>query len=155
MAVGAATWFDRAVRRGFDVGPFDLNGTDLYMILTTAAQALTRSFTGGSGDCRYADFTAELATAFGYTNGGLAFTAPAINVVGTDQFFDSDPLTWALSATISARYAVCIDKLSANDNALFFFDLNTSLGAGVNASIGPPTLILTPDPDGWLKWYQP
>jgi hypothetical protein len=44
-------------------------------VLTTSTQAITRTFTGSSGNARYTDLTNELGTASGYTAGGVALLA--------------------------------------------------------------------------------
>lgn len=73
MAVGDYFLFDRALKKLID-GTINLETMAVNAILTTNAQAIDKTFLGSSGDARYADLTAELTTANGYTVGGVALS---------------------------------------------------------------------------------
>lgn len=130
---GPMTWFNEYVEH---VDADDLNSGSFTAILTAASQALNPDFVGGSGNCTYADLTAELATANGYTNGGLAITGNAIVRSTNVVLWGFDPLLWTLTGTINFRYLV----LKNSGNFLVSFaDIYSDGGAGVNlsATTGP------------------
>lgn len=69
----------------------------------------TSSYVFSAAHSVYADLTNELATAFGYTNGGLALTSVVLSTATTnDAMFDCDDPQWtAAGGAIPAwRYAV-------------------------------------------------
>lgn len=153
MAIqGPMTFIDRAIKKTND-GTVNLASDTFHMVLLGSAQALSATFTGSSGDARYADLTAELSTANGYTNGGLALTGaalsrPAVNV----SAWTTAPAQWTLSASINVKYAALVDWTAANKDILAFCDFDT--GGGL-ISPGAPLFALNPDPTfGWLYWSQ-
>lgn len=152
MAVGPYTWFNQALKKIAD-GTINLNGTSFKAVLTTVSQSLSKTFDGSSGFCRYSDLTAELATANGYTNGGLALAAETLSRSANVVKWTADPISWTLSGTISFKYLVIFDDGATNKDLLCFCDLD--VGGSVNIDAIPPTLLITPDALGMLTWSQP
>lgn len=153
MAIqGPVIWIDRALKKIAD-GTISLPGDTFHMVLLGSAQAISATFTGSSGDARYADLTAELATANGYTNGGLALTGavlsrPAVNTTA----WATAAAQWTLSGTITVKYAAIIDWTAANKDILAFCDFDTG---GGTISPTPPLFAVNPDgANGWLYWTQ-
>src|SRR5690349_19017724 len=112
--LGPWTLFDAALPKLINAaGPINLSGGTIKAALTTSAQAISRSFVGGSGAARYADLTAELATASGYTNGGLALSG--IGIISTPSpHWTASPWTWTLTGTITFKYCVLFDFAAPN-----------------------------------------
>lgn len=148
MSYGPFTWFDRVLPKiNSDV---QLDGTDTIKVaLCGDAQALSASFAGGSGDCRYADLTDQLATASGYTSGGQTLTNVSRTRTDNRVVFSSDPLDWTLTGTISFKYFVFYDDSTANKDLIGFVDAET-LGGELSAILGH--LIMAPTVDGWGYW---
>lgn len=153
MAVqGPITWIDRALKKIAD-GTIDLASDTFHMVLLDVSQALSATFTGASGDARYADLTGEFTTASGYTNGGLALTGvalsrPAVNTTA----WTTAAAQWTLTGPITLKYAAIIDWTAANKDILAFCDFDTS-GGSISPAVGP--FALNPDAvNGWLYWTQ-
>lgn len=132
--------FDEALER-IDVAA--MNGGDTYeAYLTTAAQALSQSFVGGSGNCTYADLTAELATANGYTNGGLTLTGVAATRTGDTLRWSFNSPTWTLSGSISFLYLV-IGNATTGELVAFSNVYTDGGGSDLTASAGLLVMTLT------------
>ena len=154
MAQGSLFYLDRAVQKIED-GTIKLDGTHtLKAALTTITQPLSRSFLGGSGDARYADLTNELATANGYTNGGLSLSGVTISRQTTSKSkFTSSSFSWTLSGSITFKYVVIFDFSSTNKDLIMVCDMDDSGGSAV-ALTG--TLQFSPDSiNGWGYMEQP
>lgn len=147
MSAGAFTLFQRGILRLLD-GTIDLDSHSLKAVLTTSAQALSGGFTGASGDCRYADLTAELATANGYTAGGVALTGVSLAIAGSYVKFTANPISWSLTNSITFKYLAIYDDTAANKNLLCFVDMDTG-GGSVSPGAGP--LSVTPDANGIIR----
>lgn len=78
MSAGTPTLFIPAKKKLL-TGGFNISADALKAALTSSTQALSVGFTGASGDARYADLTAELATGNGYTAGGQALAAVVLD----------------------------------------------------------------------------
>lgn len=126
----------------------DLTNGSLKAVLLGSAQALTKAFVGASGDCRYSDLTAELATLNGYTVGGALLANKTLVVTGGFIKFSCDPISWTLTGTITFKYFGIYDDASPNKNLLCFCDMDTSGG-----SVSPTTGILqvTPHVNGIFR----
>jgi hypothetical protein len=150
---GPMLWMDRALKKIAD-GTINLAGDTFHMALLGSAQALSATFTGSSGDARYADLTAELSTTNGYTNGGLALTGASLSRVAVNQTaWTTAAAQWTLTSTgITFKYAAIVDWTAANKDILAFVDMDT--GGGL-VSPGAGLFALNPDPaNGWLYWSQ-
>jgi hypothetical protein len=145
-------WIDRALKKIAD-GTISLSADTFHMVLLGSAQAISATFTGSSGDARYTDLTAELATANGYTNGGLALTGQTLSRVGANEVaWTTGVAAWTLTSSITFKYAALIDWAAANKDILAFMDMDTGGG-----TISPVSGLyaLNPDPaNGWLYWVQ-
>jgi hypothetical protein len=152
MAVAPLYFFDRALLKLTD-GTIDLDTTTIKAVLTTSTQALTRTFTGTSGDARYSDLTNELTTANGYTAGGTTITGvlltrPSANVVK----FSSSNISWTLTGSITAKYLVFYASSATNQDLLMVCDLDDT-GSSLTATAG--SLVIAPDStSGWAKLQQ-
>lgn len=150
---GNWTWIDRALQKIAD-GTISLTGHTFHMVLLGSAQALSPTFVGGSGDARYADLTAELATANGYTAGGVAVASPALTrQAAATVVWSTGVASWTLTGTITYKYAALVDWTATNKDILAFMDVDT--GGGTISPIAG-LYALNPDPSfGWLYWQQP
>jgi hypothetical protein len=77
MSAGTPFFFAPAKKKLL-TGGFNLSSDALKACLTTNAQALSAQFLGSSGDARYADLSAEVASGSGYTTGGLSLSGVAL-----------------------------------------------------------------------------
>lgn len=150
MAAGPFTWFNQALLKIAN-NTILLTGTSFKVVLTTSTQALSASFNGTSGNCQYSDLTAELATANGYTNGGLALANETLSRSTNTVTWTADNMVWSITSTgIACRYAVIYDDAATNKDLLCFCDLDPSIAGNVTIAAGP--LWITPSGNGILKW---
>lgn len=119
-------------------GVFDLDGHTFKMALCDNSQALDETFTGASGDGRYADLTGEVSGA-GYTAGGEALTGVTWAGGSGTVTFDADPTTWE-AATFVAKYAVIYDDTDANKSIVGVVDLEETDPAGRSSAGGDFTV---------------
>jgi hypothetical protein len=149
MAYGPWTWLNKALSKPFD-GTIDLDSNAFKCVLLGSAQVIDATFVGGSGNARYADLTAELATANGYTNGGLALAGLSItSPSASSRLWSATDLSWTLTGTLTVKYAAIFDDTLANKDLLCFFDLNPG-GAAVALSISPLVIVTSA---GILSWH--
>lgn len=148
MAGGPFRWFNAALDKTdlLDTLP---TGT-FKAVLCGAAQAIDPTFVGASGDCRYADLTAELATAGGYTAGGLSLSNIVFSRVANVVSWTADPLIWALSSAITYKYLI-IYADNANDDLLCFMDANTASGVATSSPVAG-SFEVTPNASGIVGW---
>jgi hypothetical protein len=154
MAVGNWYWIDRALAKLGD-GTLDLDAQTVKMALCNSTQAITRSFTGASGDARYADLTGQLATLDGYTVGGVTLPTPAVTrPSATVNRFSSGAAVWTLTSVITFKYPVIYVDGATNKDLLMVCDFEDTGG-----SFSPPgagMFYIKPDvTDGWGTWSQP
>lgn len=149
---GPFTWIDRALLKIGD-GTLDLDTMVIKCAFLDASQAVTRSFLGASGNAQYSDLTGELATANGYTHGGLAL--PGVSLVrptaGRTKFTSSN-LAWTLTGSITWKYTCFYVDGATNKDLLMVADMDTG-GTTITALAG--SLVIGPDPNGWGYWEQP
>ncbi len=139
MAIGNYTVFNLALPKLS--GTINLGSDGFKLALTTASQAITHAFAGSSGAARYADLTAELTTANGYTVGGLALTSVTWTQTGGIGTFTSANAAWSITGLgITFRYGIIYDTTAANKDLLCFFDG----GASLTAPAGPLTIAQSP-----------
>jgi hypothetical protein len=152
MAVGQLYFFDRALQKLVD-GTIDLDTQTIKAVLTTSTQAITRTFTGTSGDARYSDLTAEVATGNGYTVGGVALPSVSLSRSSTNVVkFTSSNVGWTLTGSVTSKYLIFYVDGATNKDLLMVCDLDDTGGVFV-ASTG--TLVFTPDStNGWAKFTQ-
>lgn len=135
MAVGAFTLFNVGKLKLFD-GTFDLNGSmGFKLALTTSSQAIAATFAGTSTDCRYADLTAELGTANGYTAGGFTLSNVTLTRSTGTITFDADDIAATLSGGITFKYGLVYANSLANKDLLGFVDFDTG-GGSISAAAG-------------------
>ncbi len=151
MALGTFTWFDKALIKIAN-GTISLTGTNFIVVLSSSSQAISKSFVGSSGAARYGDLTAELATANGYTNGGLSLSGLALIASGSTVNWGSSAMSWTLTgAGISFRYAMIFDNAATNKDLICFLDMDTTAVGNITVAAGP--LVITPNPYilGWTS----
>lgn len=149
MAVGPWTLFNKALSKPFD-GSFDLDGDSFKCVLLGSAQALDATFVGASGNAEYSDLTAELATANGYTNGGLALSGISIaSTSATARKWSAADLSWTLTGSLTVKYAAIFDDTFPTKDLLCFCDFN--VGGAAQVITISPLVILTSS--GILSWH--
>lgn len=137
MAVGAWTLFNKGELK-FTQGLIDLDGHSFKLALCGSTQALSRTFVGSSTDCRYSDLTNELATAGGYTSGGLALSGISLSQVSNVVTWLATDASWTLTGSLVFKYGVIYDDTNANKDLFCFFDANDLGGSStVTASVSP------------------
>jgi hypothetical protein len=150
---GAFFWIDRSLKKLGD-GTLKLDGSQtLKAVLLASSQAVARGFTGSSGDARYADLTGELATANGYTAGGVTLTGVGLSRISGNNIFSSDPFAWTLTGSITFKYVLLYSFGATNKDLLLVSDMDTG-GGTITAPSG--VLQFNPNPtNGWAYWDQP
>lgn len=121
----------------------DLDSHTLKGILMGNSQAVTRSFVGGSGLAKYSDLTGELATANGYTAGGVTVTGATFSRLTTTLTndtvkFTADYVEWAItpSAISGIKYFGIYDDSTADKELLMVMDFDTSGGTIIGSAGG-------------------
>lgn len=138
MPVGNWTWFDKAIDK-FANRQFNLTGDTFKLALTTSTQAISKTFLGTSTDCRYADLTAELATANGYTVGGLSLTSLSLLRSGSTETWSAGNASWTITgAGVTFKYGIVYDDTNANKDLLCFVDSDTGGGSTTVLAAGSP-----------------
>jgi hypothetical protein len=145
MAAGKWKLYEQAKKHLAD-GTFDLDGQTFKISLhSSASNANTLS-----GSSAFADLTNELATANGYTAGGITLTGVTwTNAAGTMTFTSSAVVWTASGGSIAARFAVIRASGTLNgivDPILCVCLLDTT-PADVTATAGN-TLTITPNASG-------
>jgi hypothetical protein len=148
MAVqGPTNIFDRALSK-IDDGTIKLYSDTFHYVLCTSSQALAYTFTGSSGDARYADLTGELVVS-GYTAGGVALTAGSVfRASATQAAFTSSTASFSFGATPTFKYGLIVDWTSTNKDLVAMCDFDTGGG-----SISPASVPWAMNPDGTFGWF--
>jgi|SRR5450830_116317 len=150
MAAGAFIFPDKAKLNFF-------SATDLLNPANTFKITLhTSSFTPAPSTMEvYADLTNELATANGYTNGGLALTSVALTQTSGVVKFTSAAAVWtAAGGSIPAwRYGVvrAVGTLNGKVDPIVGYFLGDSMPADVPATTTGNTLTVTPNASGIMS----
>jgi hypothetical protein len=151
MANGPVTWFNAAIDK-IAKNVIRLDTDDFYAVLADETQSIDPTFVGASTDCRYADLTGELATANGYTVGGLQLSNTVFSRTANVVKFTCDPLVWVLSGTITYKYLLIFCD-NANNDLVGFMDANDA-GGSATSSPTAGSLEITPHADGLLGWIR-
>lgn len=150
MAVGPWTYFDRAKLKIAD-GTILLATHTFKGVLLTSVQAMSSAFVGSSGDCRYADLTAELTTVNGYTVGGATLTSVSLTRKTTSLVGFDGSFTWTPTLTgLTFKYAAVYDFTATNKDLLCFVDMDVGGGSQTATNAGP--LSFTPSANGIVGW---
>jgi hypothetical protein len=151
MSNGPFTWFNGALDK-IAKNVIRLDTQDVYAVLVGAAQAIDPTFVGASTDCRYADLTAELATANGYTVGGVLLSNRAFSRAAEQVKYTADPIVWTLTNSITYKYLI-LRMNNTNNDLLAFMDADTTSGAAV-ATPTAGTLQINPNVNGYIGWKR-
>lgn len=149
MATGAWTILNLAKLKTLE-NTIALNADAFALILCNSSQVLSAGFTGTSGNAKYSDLTGELATANGYTVGGVALSSITFTQSAGTVTFTSGSVTWTLTGNITVKYGVLIDTTQTNKDILAFFDFNSG-GGSVTLSAG--TNVVQMNAAGILTWF--
>lgn len=140
MAAGPWTCFNKgAIKLAQNL--IDLDTHSFKLALCGSTQALSRSFVGTSTDCRYSDLTNELATANGYTVGGLSLAGVSLSQASNVLTWLANDASWSLSGSLVFKYGVIYDNSNANKDLFCFFDANTDSGSSTVTASASPLLI--------------
>lgn len=136
MASGNVTVFNIAKKKLLD-GTLDLDSNTFKVALTTTSQSIDATFAGTSTDCRYADLTAELPTANGYTVGGVTMSGITLTRSSGTVTFDANDTVWTLTSSVTFRYGLIYASSVTNSPLVAFFEADT--GASVSPVAGTLT----------------
>ena len=146
---GPWTWFNKALSKPFD-NTVDLDSHAFVCALLDASQVIDQSFVGSSGNAEYSDVTGELATANGYTHGGLNLSSISILTASpTSRLWTAADLSWTLTGSIAVKYAAIFDNTTVTKDLVCFCDFNPGGGA-LTISVSP--LVITTS-SGILSWH--
>lgn len=138
MAAGKFTVLDIALPKLVD-GTIRLGVDDLRLVLCTATEALSASWTGASGQGLYSDLTAEVSGP-GYAAGGEELSGVVISGSGSSITIEADPTVWE-SASFTVKYGVvCLGGTGADD-VLGFFDVETTDPSGRTVTASDLTIL--------------
>lgn len=133
MAVGNFTLFNIAKKKLGD-GTIDLDTHTFKIALCGSSQSIDATFAGTSTDARYADLTAQLSTANGYTSGGATLASVTWTRSTGTVTFDAADVSWTLTgAGITYKYGVVYDDTATNKDLLGFFDADNSSGSATTS----------------------
>ena len=150
MAVqGPFTIFNEAKLKSLSA-VVNLSSDSLYAVLCNSSQVISAGFTGTSTNCQYSDLTGELATANGYTAGGLFMPSVSLTLTGGVVTLTSANLGWTLTGGgITLKYVVIRDYTATNGDLIAFCDMDTS-GGSVSPIAG--AMQIDPSTSGILNW---
>ena len=125
--MSASTWaFTNGGRTKLLDGTFDLDSDSFKTALLLSTSNI------GASSTTYAGLTNEVASAFGYTTGGIAVTLTLSGTTTVTVDISSDPVWTASGGSITARFAVIYE---VSGNVLCYCTLD-STPADVTATDG-------------------
>ena len=133
MTASALTFFQDGLKFLVD-GTLDLDGNTLKLALFSSS--LTPAVNTQN---KLADLTGQLATANGYTSGGVTLTTVTLTRTGGTVKMTADDVVWTASGgSITARYAVlyALGTLNSIVNPLLGYILLDTTPADVTATDG-------------------
>lgn len=154
MAIGTVTKYNQLEKQIFaDANrQWDDSGTGNIMFCL-----VSNGYTPSATHTTTADLGANLiSTGDGATR--VAATGLAIDnttTVGT-TYYDSADVTWGSSVTITAKYLVCVQPVTANtfdastSKLLFYVDLDNASGSATVSSTASTFTVFAPT-NGWFK----
>jgi len=151
MASSAITLYNKAKLNFFGAGGLLALTTNWKLALLTSTYTPSA---GDSGHEVYGDLTNELATANGYTAGGIALTSVALTMASGVVKFTSAPAVWTASGgSIPAwRYGVIYQDTTVNSKVkpLLGYFIGDNTPADIPATTSGNTLTFTPNAAGIL-----
>lgn len=156
MTVGPWVVFDQWLQNIAD-GDSDIFADDVYAALLGDGQAISRSFVGGSADCRYADLTDELPTASGYTVGGIILPSKTVIRTGGSVVLSSNDWQWTITSDIAGvKYCALFNFDSVNQDLICFCDLDVDPPGTNTVTLSTGIVGFSPAAAGGIvEWYQP
>jgi hypothetical protein len=146
---GPWTIFNRAKSK-FTDGTIVFGSHAFNMVLLGSAQTLSATFTGTSGDCRYADLTAELTTGSGYASGGTGMSSLSVTRVTSTTVAWNGTGTWTPSGSLTWKYAAIYDATTTTKDLVCFCDMDT--GGGTVTATSGTNIIFTPGSNGIIGY---
>lgn len=129
----------------------DLSGATIKLLLTTSTYVPDVSVTGNSV---LAEITNELATANGYTAGGVALATPAITAISGGYKFSTGNATWTASGGSIPAWRNGVIYVSGAlwglTSPLLGYFLGDSTPADVAATTAGNTLTINCPAGGWF-----
>lgn len=146
MAAGKWKQYDKAGLNALN-GELNLSSTTNWKMALFLSTSNCNTLTVHD---KFADLTNEVATAFGYTAGGVTLTNVVLSSSGNVVSFDFDPAVWTASGgSITARFAVIYHNTTDGTivNPLSSVCLLDTAPADVTATTGN-TFTVTPNATG-------
>lgn len=137
MAAAGAWTFTNAGRTSLLNGDFDIDTDTWKMALFTSTSNI------GSGSTTYAGLTNEVASANGYTTGGIGVTLTLAGTTTVTVTYGTNPVWTASGGSITARFAVIYEV----SGKVLCYCLLDSTPADVTATTGN-TLTVAPNASG-------
>src|SRR5574343_619400 len=154
MPVGTVTKYNQLEKQLFDTANRQWNDAATGNIMFCL---VTNGYTPSATHTTTANLGANLISS---GDGAARIAATGLTIDNTTTpgttYYDSADVTWGSSVTITAKYLVCVQPVTANtfdsstSKLLFYVDLDTtSSSASVSASATPFTVIAPAN--GWFK----
>lgn len=154
MPVGTVTKYNQLEKTLTDTALRDWNDSTTGNIMFCLAD---QTYTPSATHTTTNDLGAALiSTGDGATR--VAATGLAIDNTTTagTTYFDSADVTWGSSVTITAKYLICVQPVTANtfsgttDKLLFYVDLDTTSTSSTVSSVASAFTVFAPT-NGWFK----
>ena len=154
MPVGAVTKYNQLEKRLFDTDSRQWNDSAPGSIMFCL---VSNGYTPSATHSTTADLGANLLTT---GDGAARIAATGLTVDSTTTpgttYYGSNDITWGSSVTITAKYLVCVQPVTANtfnaatSRLLFYVDLNDTSGTTTVTATAEPFSVLAPT-NGWFE----
>lgn len=154
MPVGTVTKYNQLEKQLFDTANRQWNDATTGNIMFCL---VTNGYTPSATHTTTANLGANLISS-GDGAARIAATSLAIDNTTTPgtTYYDSADVTWGSSVTITAKYLVCVQPVTANtfdsstSKLLFYVDLDTTSSSTSVSSTATPFTVIAPT-NGWFK----
>lgn len=152
MPVGTVQVYDTGLEELFE---------NLWEAGNHAFVLVNKTYTPSDTHTAYSNISANVIAPSGTQSQGapIAVGAKAVNRSGAQAQLDSNDADWGTSATITAKYLVCVRgnasslPLNATDRLVFWLDLDTTSSTS-SVSSNNSTFKVAPPTAGWLTAQQ-